>query len=125
MAQPLATNLKETIKDKFGQFRTFIGQIAQSNKTISISNCFIGTKSQHKPTTKASSDDGRRIELIRQKAGSFHVLIIGQANAGKTTILQKVCNTTEQAEIFDSKGKKVRIRSAKDQHGVNDADELL
>ncbi|KAJ8503153.1 hypothetical protein ONZ45_g11110 [Pleurotus djamor] len=34
----------------------------------------------------------------------FRVLIIGKANAGKTTILQKVCNTTEQPVVMDSKG---------------------
>ncbi|KIO00503.1 hypothetical protein M404DRAFT_152677 [Pisolithus tinctorius Marx 270] len=33
---------------------------------------------------------------------------MGRANAGKTTILQRVCNTTDQPEIFDGKGKKVR-----------------
>ena len=109
MSQPPATNSKETIKDKFGRFRAFIGQIAQSNKTIAISNILVGTKSQPKPTTKASSDNDRRTESIREKAGSFRVLIIGRANAGKTTILQKVCNTTERPEIFDSKGKKVQI----------------
>jgi GTPase SAR1 family protein len=37
----------------------------------------------------------------------FRVLIIGRANSGKTTILQKLCNTTEQPEIFDSKGNKI------------------
>ena len=30
----------------------------------------------------------------------FRVLIIGRANAGKTTILQKVCDTTESPEIY-------------------------
>src|ERR1700735_3690760 len=125
MAQPPATNSKETIKDKFGRFRAFIGQIAQSSQTIAISNCLIGSKTQSKPATKPSSDDDRRIELIRKKARRFRILIIGRANAGKTTILQKVCNTAEQPEIFNSYGNKVRIRSAKDQHGVHDADELL
>ncbi|KAG2053537.1 hypothetical protein BDR06DRAFT_885909, partial [Suillus hirtellus] len=37
------------------------------------------------------------------------VLIIGRANASKTTILQKVCNTTDEPEIHDTKGKKVRM----------------
>ncbi|KAG1721656.1 hypothetical protein EDB19DRAFT_1646339, partial [Suillus lakei] len=37
----------------------------------------------------------------------FRVLIVGRANAGKTTILQKVCNTTEDPEIYDTKGKKI------------------
>jgi len=30
----------------------------------------------------------------------FRVLIIGRANAGKTTILQRVCDTTESLEIY-------------------------
>jgi hypothetical protein len=33
---------------------------------------------------------------------------VGRANAGKTTLLQKVCNTTEKPLIFDSKGNKVK-----------------
>ncbi|KAG6327883.1 hypothetical protein ID866_11206, partial [Astraeus odoratus] len=32
---------------------------------------------------------------------------MGRANAGKTTILQRVCNTTEDPEIFDGNGNKV------------------
>ncbi|KAF5378337.1 hypothetical protein D9615_008704 [Tricholomella constricta] len=46
---------------------------------------------------------------VRARAGRFRILIIGRANAGKTTILQKVCNTTEDPEIFDSKGNKVDL----------------
>ena len=30
----------------------------------------------------------------------FRVLIIGRANAGKTTILQRVCDTTESPKIY-------------------------
>ncbi|KAG6327715.1 hypothetical protein ID866_11374, partial [Astraeus odoratus] len=37
----------------------------------------------------------------------FQVLIIGRANAGKTTLLQTVCNTTDLPEVFDGKGNKV------------------
>ncbi|KAG6330503.1 hypothetical protein ID866_8586 [Astraeus odoratus] len=32
---------------------------------------------------------------------------MGRANAGKTTILQRVCNTTEGPEIFDGNGNKI------------------
>ncbi|KAG5651367.1 hypothetical protein H0H81_008901 [Sphagnurus paluster] len=46
---------------------------------------------------------------LRKKAGRFRILVIGRANAGKTTILQKVCNTTDQPEIFDKEGNKVWI----------------
>ncbi|KAG2058359.1 hypothetical protein BDR06DRAFT_980548 [Suillus hirtellus] len=43
---------------------------------------------------------------IRKRIGRFRVLIMGRANAGKTTILQKVCNTTDRPEIYDAKGHK-------------------
>ena len=30
----------------------------------------------------------------------FRVLVLGRANAGKTTILQRVCETTESPKIY-------------------------
>ena len=42
-----------------------------------------------------------RARRIRDSTTRFRVLIIGRANAGKTTILQRVCNTTEQPKIFN------------------------
>ena len=41
----------------------------------------------------------------------FRVLIIGRANAGKTTILKRVCDTTESPEIYgvDSSGTRDRV----------------
>jgi len=44
---------------------------------------------------------------VRGLTARFRVLIIGRANAGKTTILQRVCNTTEQPKIFNRKGHEV------------------
>jgi septin family protein len=43
----------------------------------------------------------------------FRVLIIGRANAGKTSILQRVCDTTDSPEIYsvDSEGVRTRVRS--------------
>ncbi|KAG1737820.1 GTP-binding protein, partial [Suillus paluster] len=46
------------------------------------------------------------------------VLIVGRANAGKTTILQKVCNTTEKPEIYDAKGHKVRYMLKRGNHKI-------
>ena len=37
----------------------------------------------------------QRIPKIR-----FRVLVLGRANAGKTTILQRVCDTTESPTIY-------------------------
>ena len=41
------------------------------------------------------------------KCGHFCILVIGRANAGKTMLLKKVCNSVEDPEIFDPSGKKV------------------
>ena len=48
-----------------------------------------------------------RAQSVRRLTTRFRVLIIGRANAGKTTILQRVCNTTELPKIFNRKGDKV------------------
>ncbi|KAG2135156.1 hypothetical protein DEU56DRAFT_401094 [Suillus clintonianus] len=44
---------------------------------------------------------------IKEKIGRFRILIIGRANAGKTTILQRVCNTRNDPDIFNSAGEKI------------------
>ncbi|KAG1893498.1 uncharacterized protein F5891DRAFT_771438 [Suillus fuscotomentosus] len=41
---------------------------------------------------------------IREKIGRFRILVIGRANAGKTTILQRICNTQDKPKIYDSAG---------------------
>ena len=42
----------------------------------------------------------------------FRVLIIGRANAGKTSILRRVCGTTENPVIYsvDSSGTRKQVR---------------
>ena len=40
----------------------------------------------------------------------FRVLIIGRANAGKTSILQRVCDTTESPVIYKSGPSGTRIQ---------------
>ncbi|KAG2125459.1 hypothetical protein DEU56DRAFT_961875 [Suillus clintonianus] len=46
---------------------------------------------------------------IKRKIVRLRILIIGRANAGKTTILKRVCKTNENPEIFDGAGKKIDI----------------
>ncbi|KAF9461846.1 hypothetical protein BDZ94DRAFT_1262769 [Collybia nuda] len=57
------------------------------------------------PNTK----EMKRYTKLKKKAKRFRVLIIGGANAGKTTILRKICNTTDNPEIFDGEGRKINI----------------
>ena len=46
-------------------------------------------------------------ESLREKFGRFRILVIGRANAGKTTILKSICNSTENPEIYNDKGERV------------------
>ncbi len=48
-----------------------------------------------RPTISPMDTKQRRLPKIQ-----FRVLIIGRANAGKTTILQRVCDTTESPTIY-------------------------
>ncbi|KAJ7872255.1 hypothetical protein B0H13DRAFT_1633946 [Mycena leptocephala] len=52
----------------------------------------------------------RTIDL-RSKCPHFRILVIGRANAGKTTILKKVCNSIEDPVIFSPSGGKVGLIS--------------
>ncbi|KAI5982091.1 hypothetical protein EDD15DRAFT_2378401 [Pisolithus albus] len=63
----------------------------------------------------------RHINRIRR----FRILVMGRANAGKTTILQRVCNTTDQPEIFNGKGEKldatvVQSSLTRGEHNIED-----
>ncbi|KDQ12620.1 hypothetical protein BOTBODRAFT_112641 [Botryobasidium botryosum FD-172 SS1] len=44
---------------------------------------------------------------LRSKYQHFRVLIIGRANAGKTTILQAICGTREAPQVRDQRGLRV------------------
>jgi GTPase SAR1 family protein len=62
------------------------------------------TRAPSTPNSIAPTDTKRtpRIPDLR-----FRVLVIGRANAGKTSILQRVCDTTESPKIYQ-KGEEVR-----------------
>ncbi|KIM82346.1 hypothetical protein PILCRDRAFT_97521 [Piloderma croceum F 1598] len=64
--------------------------------------------------SKFKTQEEERARQIRNRCNRFRILIIGRANAGKTTILQKVCNTTEKPVIYNSKGKKSNQRGLHD-----------
>ena len=51
--------------------------------------------------------DPETVRKYFDRIGRFRVLVIGRSNAGKTTLLQRVCNTTELPEVYNAKGEKV------------------
>jgi septin family protein len=44
---------------------------------------------------------------LRTQIRRFRILVVGEANAGKTTILKKICNSVDSPEIFSPEGVKV------------------
>ncbi|KAK7026310.1 GTP-binding protein [Favolaschia claudopus] len=68
---------------------------------------------------------------IRSKLSHFRILILGRANAGKTTILKKVCNSVEDPEIFNPSGEKAGRRidpsivQASAERGMHDIENQL
>ncbi|KAF8815112.1 hypothetical protein BYT27DRAFT_7199608 [Phlegmacium glaucopus] len=97
----------QKLQEKFGRLISSNRQPSAASQTQDAFGQFhtsTGATSQSESTSTALPDD--RAKEIRAMAHRFRVLVIGRANAGKTTILQKVCNTAEQPEIFNTKGKK-------------------
>ncbi|KAL4065555.1 hypothetical protein V8B97DRAFT_2025708 [Scleroderma yunnanense] len=61
------------------------------------------------------------------RIGHFRVLVIGRSKAGKTTLLQRVCNSTELSEVTNSKGGKIDptvVQGSLEGH-VNIEDEII
>ena len=52
-------------------------------------------------TAEARPIDPEEAAKLRAKYRRFCILVIGRANAGKTTLLKRVCNTTEDPCIYD------------------------
>ena len=52
--------------------------------------------------------DPEEVQEQFDRIGRFRILVVGRSNAGKTTLLRRVCNTTEDPEIYNSNGEKVK-----------------
>ncbi|KAJ7737954.1 hypothetical protein B0H16DRAFT_1664692 [Mycena metata] len=68
------------------------------------SNSFM-TRLRH-PFSSTESDVHSSAIDVRSKCQHFRILVIGRANAGKTTLLKKVCMSVEDPEIFGPDGKR-------------------
>ncbi|KAN0084354.1 hypothetical protein V8E55_007858 [Tylopilus felleus] len=56
-----------------------------------------------------STEDTDDFKKLQEKFGRFRILIMGRANAGKTTVLWGICSTTENPEIYDGDGNKIDL----------------
>ncbi|KAI5986554.1 hypothetical protein EDC04DRAFT_2913285 [Pisolithus marmoratus] len=67
----------------------------------------VDTTRETTPSAAAFRLDPEKAREYMKRIEKFRVLVIGRANAGKTTILQRVCNTVDKPEIFDGNGNKI------------------
>ena len=82
------------------QSRTTRRRIAQSHTARTAESHTARTAESHtarvaESHTARTAESRPRLPQIR-----FRVLVIGRANAGKTSILQRVCETTESPTIY-------------------------
>ncbi|KAF9458945.1 hypothetical protein BDZ94DRAFT_1291825 [Collybia nuda] len=56
---------------------------------------------------RALTEEEDRYARLKEKAERFRILVIGGANAGKTTILKKICDTTGEPEIYNRMGRRI------------------
>ncbi|KAJ7931842.1 hypothetical protein B0H13DRAFT_2523333, partial [Mycena leptocephala] len=64
---------------------------------------------------------------LRSKCTHFRILIIGRANAGKTTLLKKVCNSIEDPEIYSPSGETIPLSTVEESQnrGEHDIDNQM
>ncbi|KAJ7223608.1 hypothetical protein GGX14DRAFT_428049 [Mycena pura] len=64
---------------------------------------------------------------LRSHCSHFRILVIGRANAGKTTLLKKVCNSIEDPLIFDPYGDKIEASVVEEsvERGLHDIENQL
>ncbi|PVG04899.1 hypothetical protein CPB86DRAFT_747085 [Serendipita vermifera] len=74
-----------------------------------------------------SSPEDQRAREIRARYDKFRILIIGRANAGKTTILQRTCNTTEAPLIYDVQENQIdlSVLESSASRGIHDIDKEM
>ena len=72
---------------------------------IIVDTCSTAAAFPRSPSLPSPTMRNRNPYDLRATYTCFRILIIGRANTGKTTILQRVCNTTEDPYIYDENKK--------------------
>ena len=85
---------------------TLAGRRRQLNTNLT-SNCSRDSLAMSSTSSK-SQISAQQMQDLRERFTQFRILVIGRANAGKTTILHRLCNATGDPTIFDPAGKKVK-----------------
>ena len=80
--------------------------LTTTNRRPNSANLIMSDKCDPSVSFPTNAEDAADHEL-RSKFKVFRLLIIGRANAGKTTILQKICNSSELPKILNSRGQEV------------------
>ncbi|KAJ7508206.1 hypothetical protein B0H11DRAFT_67518 [Mycena galericulata] len=72
-------------------------------------------------------DTSSDLVSLRSKCKHFRVLVMGRPNAGKTTLLKKVCDSTKDPEIFNPRGKRLgpEVIRESNERGLHDIDNEL
>ncbi|KIM65653.1 hypothetical protein SCLCIDRAFT_1212046 [Scleroderma citrinum Foug A] len=83
-------------------------QRACTTSTVEAGFCLDAAKNVPRdPTRNIPRMDPAVARKHFDRIGRFRILVIGRSNAGKTTLLQRICNTTELPEVFNSEGEKI------------------
>jgi len=100
--------LRNRLKKAFG-----LGSQSRSNSPSTIAPPVVEPPVAPVPPaapTPAVEIDQDEAAKLRAKYTRFRILVIGRANAGKTTLLKRVCNTTEEPSIYDKEKNLVRYQ---------------
>ena len=104
----------EEVKKQFDRIRRFpILVVGRSNAgKTTLLQCVCKTTEVNAPSiedmTQTIHLDPEEVKKQFDRIRRFRILVVGRSNAGKTTLLQRVCKTTELPEIYNSNGEKVK-----------------
>ncbi|KDR76573.1 hypothetical protein GALMADRAFT_267622 [Galerina marginata CBS 339.88] len=127
MADERQHNVKETkglrsqLKKAFGIGSQHMPQ-SRSNSPTSLVAAPVFTAPVSPPPSSlplpAMAIDLKEAAKLRAKYTHFRILVIGRANAGKTTLLKRVCNTTEEPSIYNEDKNLLKPTSKRGEHNI-------